>query len=65
MAQNLPANCCKPRNGCSDALPEAIIERFKGKVMAIVAVEMDQVRRKGDKDIDGSILQEDISGKYL
>lgn len=46
----------------SDALPEAIIQRFKGKVMAIVAVEMDQVRRKGDKDIDGSsILQEDIS----
>ena len=43
------------------ALPAEIVERFAGKVMAIVGVEMDQVRRKGDKDVDGSILQEDVS----
>jgi hypothetical protein len=68
-------------------LPPEIVKRFRGKVMAIVGVEMvsrsrgraphtarrqlsdgrrprmpqDQVRRKGDKDVDGSILQEDVS----
>ena len=29
----------------TDALPEEIIQRFKGKVMAIVGIEMDQVRK--------------------
>ena len=29
--------------------------------MAIVGYEVDQVRKKGDKDVDGSILQEDVS----
>jgi len=42
-------------------LPKEIVERFAGKVMAIVGVEMDQVRRKGDKDVDGSVLHQDVS----
>ena len=29
--------------------------------MAIVGYEVDQVRKKGDKDVDGSILKEDVS----
>eukprot|EP01045_Picozoa_sp_COSAG04_P008675 COSAG04_NODE_486_length_13532_cov_5.975359_2_plen_204_part_00 len=42
-------------------LPKDIVERFEGKGMAIVGYEVDQVRRKGDPDVDGSILQEDVS----
>ena len=42
-------------------LPKEVVERFAGKVMAVVGIEMDQVRRKGDKDTDGSLLQEDVS----
>eukprot|EP01052_Picozoa_sp_SAG31_P022016 SAG31_NODE_1732_length_7421_cov_10.241191_3_plen_115_part_00 len=38
-------------------LPKDIVERFEGKGMAIVGYEVDQVRKKGDKDVDGSILQ--------
>lgn len=33
----------------------------EGKGMAIIGYEVDQVRKKGDKDVDGSILQEDVS----
>ena len=42
-------------------LPKDIVERFEGKGMAIVGYEVDQVRKKGDPDVDGSILQEDVS----
>ena len=35
----------------SDDLPEAIVKRFKGKVMAIVGVEMDQVRKTPEGDV--------------
>ena len=42
-------------------LPDDIVERFAGKGMAIMGYETDSVRRKGDKDVDGSILQEDVS----
>ena len=42
-------------------LPPALVKRFEGKVMAITGYEVDQVRKKGDKDFDGSILQEDVS----
>lgn len=42
-------------------LPSDIVKRFDGKGMAIVGYEVDQVRRKGSKDVDGSILQEDVS----
>lgn len=41
--------------------PPEIVQRFQGKGMAIVGYEVDQVRRKGSKDVDGSILQEDVS----
>lgn len=41
--------------------PDEIVKRFRGKGMAIVGYEVDQVRRKGDKDFDGSILTEDVS----
>ena len=37
----------------SDDLPEAIVKRFKGKVMAIVGVEMDQVRKTPEGDVSG------------
>jgi hypothetical protein len=43
------------------SLPDDIVQRFKGKGMAVVGFEVDQVRKKGDKDFDGSILQEDVS----
>jgi len=42
-------------------VPPEIVKRFAGKGMAIVGYEEDQVRRKGDRDVDGSILQEDVS----
>jgi hypothetical protein len=42
-------------------LPPDLVKRFDGKGMAIMGYEVDQVRRKGDKDFDGSILQEDVS----
>ena len=42
-------------------LPAELVQRFDGKVMAVVGFEADQVRRKGDKDFDGSILKEDVS----
>ena len=42
-------------------IPPELVERFKGKGMAIMGYEVDQVRKKGDKDFDGSILQEDVS----
>ena len=35
----------------SDDLPEAIIKRFAGKVMAIVGVEMDQIRKTPEGDV--------------
>ena len=31
--------------GQTNALPKEVVERFEGKVMAIVGLEMDQVRR--------------------
>ena len=40
-------------------LPADLVERFKGKGMAIMGYEVDQVRKKGSKNFDGSILQED------
>jgi hypothetical protein len=42
-------------------LPDELIKRFDGKGMAIMGYEVDQVRKKGSKDFDGSILQEDVS----
>ena len=42
-------------------LPEDIVKRFAGKGIAIVGYETDSVRKKGDKDVDGSILQQDVS----
>ena len=42
-------------------LPPQLVKRFDGKGMAIMGYEVDQVRKKGDKDFDGSILQEDVS----
>ena len=42
-------------------LPTELVKRFEGKGMAIMGYEVDQVRKKGDKDFDGSILQEDVS----
>ena len=43
-------------------LPDEIKARFAGgKAMAIVGYEVDQVRKAGDKDVDGSILKEDVS----
>jgi hypothetical protein len=42
-------------------LPDHIRRRFNDTAMAIIGYEVDQVRRKGDKDRDGSILPEDIS----
>ena len=42
-------------------LPPELVKRFEGKGMAIMGYEVDQVRKKGDKDFDGSILQEDVS----
>jgi hypothetical protein len=35
----------------TDALPDAIVKRFEGKVMAIVGIEMDQVRRTPAGDV--------------
>lgn len=43
------------------ALPDDLVKRFDGKGMAIMGYETDAVRKKGDKDVDGSILQEDVS----
>ena len=40
-------------------LPADLIARFKGKGMAIMGYEVDQVRKKGSKNPDGSILQGD------
>ena len=45
----------------SVALPKELVARFAGKALAIVGYEVDQVRKKGDKDVDGSVLQEDVS----
>ena len=42
-------------------LPDDIKKRFNDSAMAIIGYEVDQVRRKGDKDFDGSILEEDVS----
>ena len=42
-------------------LPDDIKRRFNDSAMAIIGYEVDQVRRKGDTDVDGSILKEDIS----
>ena len=42
-------------------LPQDIVQRFDGKVMAVVGFEADQVRRKGSIDFDGSVLAEDTS----
>ena len=42
-------------------LPPELVKRFDGKGMAIMGYEVDQVRKKGSKDFDGSILQEDVS----
>eukprot|EP01043_Picozoa_sp_COSAG02_P095934 COSAG02_NODE_32258_length_519_cov_0.854762_1_plen_130_part_01 len=42
-------------------LPDHIKQKFNDSAMAIIGYEVDQVRRKGDKDFDGSILQEDVS----
>jgi hypothetical protein len=35
----------------TDALPASIVKRFHGKVMAIVGIEMDQVRKTADGDV--------------
>ena len=42
-------------------LPEDIRRRFNDSAMAIIGYEVDQVRRKGDKDVDGSVLARDVS----
>jgi hypothetical protein len=42
-------------------LPKEIVQRFDKKAIAIVGYEVDQVRKAGDKDVDGSILKEDVS----
>ena len=42
-------------------LPAAIKQRFNDSAMAIIGYEVDQVRKKGDKDVDGSTLTEDVS----
>ena len=42
-------------------MPDDIKKRFNDSAMAILGYEVDQVRKKGDKDVDGSILAEDVS----
>jgi hypothetical protein len=42
-------------------LPDEIKKRFNDSAMAILGYEVDQVRKKSDKDVDGSILTEDVS----
>ena len=42
-------------------LPADIQARFNNSAMAIIGYEVDQVRKAGDKDVDGSILKEDVS----
>ena len=42
-------------------LPEDIRRRFNDSAMAILGYEVDQVRKKGDRDVDGSPLAEDVS----
>ena len=42
-------------------LPDDIKRRFNYSAMAILGYEVDQVRKKGDKDVDGSVLNEDVS----
>ena len=42
-------------------LPDHIKQQFNDSAMAIIGYEVDQVRKKGDKDFDGSTLQEDVS----
>ena len=42
-------------------LPDDIKKRFNDSAMAILGYEVDQVRKKGDKDVDGSTLAEDVS----
>ena len=44
----------------TDALPEEVVRRFDGKAIAIVGVEMDQVRKRGDRDEDGTVLKADV-----
>mmetsp|Transcript_8837 Transcript_8837/g.14802 ORF Transcript_8837/g.14802 Transcript_8837/m.14802 type:complete len:558 (+) Transcript_8837:215-1888(+) len=42
-------------------LPDVIKKRFNDSAMAIIGYEVDQVRKKGEKDVDGSILTHDVS----
>ena len=47
----------------TDPLPREIIERFDGKVMAIVGVEMDQVRKGAGPDGQDMSVPINVAGK--